>query len=151
MERKRETATALFREGYNCAQSVFAAYAEDYGFTREQALRLSASFGAGIGRMRETCGAFSGAAMVLGLETGTVIGSDAAGKQRNYDAVQQLAARFREKHGTLSCRELLELSPMASVSDTRPADRTAAYYKSRPCPALVGSVCDLLDDLLAGL
>ena len=82
MEDKREKAAALFQEGYNCAQAVFAAYAEDYGFTREQALRLAASFGGGIGRMRETCGAFSGAAMVLGLETGTVTGSDAAGKQR---------------------------------------------------------------------
>ena len=55
-----EKAVALFKEGYNCSQSVVAAYADLYGFTSEQALRMAASFGGGIGRMRETCGAACG-------------------------------------------------------------------------------------------
>ena len=63
-------AIALFKEGYNCSQSVVAAFADEYGFTREQALRMAASFGGGIGRMRETCGAACGMFLLAGLETG---------------------------------------------------------------------------------
>lgn len=148
METKREKAVALFHQGYNCAQSVFAAYAEDYGIPLEQALRLAASFGAGMGRMRETCGAFSGAIMVIGLETGAVDGADADGKQRNYEAVQQLAEQFRSQNGSLLCRDLLGLPAKADFSDAKPAARTADYYANRPCPDLVGSTCDLLDDFL---
>lgn len=151
MESKRKKALSLFHQGYNCAQSVFAAYAEDYGIPVEQALRLAASFGAGIGRMRETCGAFSGAILVIGLETGAVDGADAAGKQRNYEAVQQLAEQFREKNGSLLCRDLLGLSADGNFSNARPEARTADYYKNRPCPELVGSTCDLLDDFLETL
>ena len=81
---KREKAMAYFREGYNCSQSVFLAYAEDYGITPEMACRIAASFGAGMGRMREICGAFSGMLLVAGLETGATQGKDAAGKNANY-------------------------------------------------------------------
>ena len=70
MESKIEKAVSLFKEGYNCSQAVVAAYAEDYGFTREQALKMAASFGGGIGRMRRTCGAACGLFMLAGLETG---------------------------------------------------------------------------------
>ena len=73
-------AIALFKEGYNCSQSVVAAFADEYGFTREQALRMAASFGGGIGRMRETCGAACGMFLLAGLETGATEGSDREGK-----------------------------------------------------------------------
>ena len=66
-------AIALFKEGYNCSQSVVAAFADEYGFTREQALRMAASFGGGIGRMRETCGAACGMFLLAGLETGATV------------------------------------------------------------------------------
>ena len=76
MEDKRiEKAVALFKEGFNCSQSVVAAFADQYGFTREQALKMSASFGGGIGRMRETCGAACGLFMLAGLETGATEGN----------------------------------------------------------------------------
>ena len=60
MQKRIERAVELFKNGYNCSQSVVAAFADMYGFTEEQALRMSASFGGGIGRMRETCGAACG-------------------------------------------------------------------------------------------
>ena len=91
IEDKIEKSVSLFKEGYNCSQSVVAAFAEDYGFTREQALKMSASFGGGIGRMRETCGAACGLFMLAGLETGAVEGSDKEGKAANYASVQELA------------------------------------------------------------
>lgn len=148
MNSKREKAMALFQEGYNCAQSVFAAYAEDYGIPTQQALRLASSFGGGIGRMRDTCGAFSGAIMVIGLETGAIDGADTAGKQQNYKAVQQLAKRFRAQNGSLLCRDLLGLSADGDYSDPKPERRTADYYANRPCLELVGNTCDLLDSFL---
>ena len=81
MENERiEKAVELFKEGFNCSQAVVGAFADKYGFTREQALKMSASFGGGIGRMRETCGAACGLFMLAGLETGSTDGADRDGK-----------------------------------------------------------------------
>ena len=106
IEDKIEKSVSLFKEGYNCSQSVVAAFAEDYGFTREQALKMSASFGGGIGRMRETCGAACGLFMLAGLETGAVEGADKEGKAANYALVQELAEEFKRRNGALKCAEL---------------------------------------------
>lgn len=158
MESKREIAVALFKEGYNCSQSVFAAYAEDYGIDRETALRLSASFGGGMGRMREVCGAFSGMLMVAGLETGAIEGRDVAGKKANYDMVQHLASVYREKNGSIYCKELLGLVKKEDgttkgeqkFEDTMPEKRTKEYYKKRPCLELIGQACDIIDEKVRG-
>ena len=91
-----EKAVALFKEGYNCSQSVVAAYADLYGFTPEQALRMAASFGGGIGRMREICGAACGMFLLAGLERSAVSGADRESKAANYALVQELAAKFKE-------------------------------------------------------
>ena len=136
MEERIEKAVALFKEGYNCSQSVVAAFADRYGFTREQALRMSASFGGGIGRMRETCGAACGLFMLAGLETGAVDGADREGKAANYALVQQLAEEFKKRNGALKCAELLGLSKKEPVVST-PEARTDKYYAKRPCVKMV--------------
>lgn len=136
MEERIEKAVALFKEGYNCSQSVVAAFADRYGFTREQALRMSASFGGGIGRMRETCGAACGLFMLAGLETGAVDGADREGKATNYALVQQLAEEFKKRNGALKCAELLGLSKKEPVVST-PEARTPQYYAKRPCVKMV--------------
>lgn len=136
MEERIEKAVALFKEGYNCSQSVVAAFADRYGFTREQALRMSASFGGGIGRMRETCGAACGLFMLAGLETGAVDGADREGKAANYALVQQLAEEFKKRNGALKCAELLGLSKKEPVVST-PEARTPQYYAKRPCIKMV--------------
>lgn len=82
-EQRIEKAVALFKEGFNCSQSVVAAFADMYGFTEEQALKMSASFGGGIGRMRETCGAACGLFMLAGLETGATDGADREGDRKS--------------------------------------------------------------------
>ncbi len=135
-EEKIEKAIALFKEGYNCSQSVVAAFAEEYGFTREQALRMSASFGGGIGRMRETCGAACGLFLLAGLETGAIDGTDKEGKAANYALVQELAAEFKHRNGALKCAELLGLAKHEPVVST-PEARTAQYYAKRPCVKMV--------------
>ena len=133
MEEDRiQKAVELFKSGYNCSQSVVAAFADMYGFTQEQASRMAASFGGGIGRMRETCGAACGLFPVAGLKTGATEAADRKGKAANYAVVQELAAEFKKRNGSLICAELLGLKKKEPVS-TIPEERAAQYYSKRPC------------------
>ena len=144
-EERIEKAVALFKEGFNCSQAVVAAFADQYGFTTEQALRMSASFGGGIGRMRETCGAACGMFILAGLENGSAIPGDAEGKKQNYVLVQELAAKFKAENGSLICAELLGIASPKSSPDGKdftnptPAERTEAYYQKRPCVEMVAN------------
>ena len=160
-ESAKQRAQTFFEEGYNCSQSVFLAFADRYGFSQELAARMSASFGGGVGRLREVCGAVSGMALVCGLECGATEGADQEGKAANYEQMQALAARFQERNGSLICRELLGLEGKTKVSSSgpsaieggmgnhQPQARTAAYYATRPCKEIVGSAAELLEDWLA--
>lgn len=138
IDQRVDRAIALFKKGYNCSQSVFAACADLYGIEDEAlALRLSASFGGGIGRMRQTCGAACGMFMLAGLENGSPIEGDAEGKTRNYSLVQDLATKFKQENGSLICAELLGIAP--KPQEPTPAPRTEEYYKKRPCVEMVAS------------
>lgn len=146
METRKEKAVRLFKEGYNCSQSVFAAYSDLYGIDINTALRLSSSFGGGMGRMREVCGTVSGMFLVAGLETGAIEGKDVEGKKHNYDVVQQLASEFKKKNGTIICKELLKLDSVEQ--ETTPEERTKEYYKKRPCVKLVEDAADIIEKVL---
>jgi len=135
-EQRSERAMQLFSQGYNCAQSVVAAWADHYGLTPDIALRISSSFGGGIGRMRLTCGAACGMFILAGLETGTTDPTDRDAKAANYKAVQQLAADFRQAMGSITCGELLGLS--SPEGTPMPQERTPEYYRKRPCRDIVG-------------
>ena len=147
IEQRAQRAQELFHNGFNCSQAVFAACADLYGITNEQlALRLSASFGGGTGRMRMTCGAANGMFMLAGLHNGSATPHDNEGKKANYTFVQQLAGEFKAKYGSLICAELLGLAPKGSTRmdylpaealRPRPADRTPEYYEKRPCAEMV--------------
>ena len=138
-----EKARDFFLQGYNCSQSVFCAFADKYGLDDNTSLKVSASFGGGIGRMRETCGAVCGAAMILGLEYGQTEPNDNESKQRNYQAVQELARRFKERNGSTICRELLSLRKSDKNSPV-PSERTESYYKTRPCLRMVESAAAII-------
>ncbi len=138
-EERIARAVAYFKEGYNCSQSVVAAFADLYGFTHEQALHISASFGGGIGRMRLTCGAACGMFQLVGLEVAAMEGKDRETKSRNYAIVQE--------NGSITCGELLGLKRDAPVSNQAEA-RTAAYYAKRPCPKMVESAARIFADYL---
>ena len=129
-------AVELFKSGFNCSQSVVAAFAPFYGYTQEQALRMSASFGGGIGRMRQTCGAACGLFLVAGLETGSTDPNDREGKAANYALVQQLGEQVKVANGSLICADLLGLNKTAATPPT-PEARTEQYYAKRPCSQIV--------------
>lgn len=134
-EKRIEKAVAYFKSGFNCAQSVVAAFADQYGFTEEQALHMAASFGGGIGRMRMTCGAACGLFMLAGLEKCAIEGKDRESKAANYALVQELAEEFRKRNGSLICAELLGLKKPEITSV--PDERTMQYYAKRPCAHMV--------------
>lgn len=139
-------AEALFMKGYNCCQSVFAAFAPRFGMEEQAALKLSCSLGGGIGRMREVCGAVSGMALLVSLCNGNTDPEDSDAKEENYRTVRMLADLFREKHGTIICRELLGLAE--AEKQARPQERTAAYYSQRPCPHLVKDAAIIMEHYL---
>ena len=147
MEDRIQRAIELFKSGFNCSQSVVAAFADMYGFTEEQALRMSASFGGGIGRMRETCGAACGMFLLAGLETGATEATDREGKAANYAVVQELAAEFKKRNGSLTCSELLGLNKKTTIS-TVPEERNAQYYAKRPCAKMVEEAARIWSEYL---
>ena len=135
----------LFLAGYNCAQSVVVAFCDVTGLSEDFAAKLSSSFGGGMGRMREVCGAVSGMLMVAGLLCGYCVPGDDAAKKAHYTLVQDLAGQFRQEHGSIICREILRNPP----SDPNPTPRTAECYKTRPCARMVMSAARILDEYLA--
>lgn len=145
---RMKRAEELFMQGFNCAQSVAAAFADVYGYSEEQMLRVSAGFGAGIGRMRMSCGAFNALVLLAGLENGSVTPGDQQGKSQNYKLVQELAARFQEEHGSLICAELLKLKRGTPLSD-QASERTAEYYQKRPCVRQIISAARIYAEFLA--
>lgn len=136
-----EKAEALFKEGYNCAQAVLGAYAEELGLPLDTAMKLSSSFGGGMGRMREVCGACSGMFMAAGLLYGYASPETGTAKMELYERVRTLADRFREENGSIICRELLDGPEIGGT----PEARTAAYYKKRPCGEYVRCAADILE------
>lgn len=145
MKEYGEKAGNYFRQGYNCSQSVVAAFAPDLGISEELALRMSSGFGAGIGRMREVCGAFCGLTQVISLYYANP--ADPKDKSNIYARIQELAPQFKEQSGgSLICKELLGLVKPEGVPQAE--ERTEAYYKKRPCVQLVESTADLLSDYI---
>lgn len=139
---RRELAERYFVEGYNCTQATVLAFEDMFDIPREQLLRISSSFGGGMGRLREVCGAVSGMFFVAGAITGYSEPGDVQQKAKHYATIQALAAKFRETHGSIICRELLG-AKLASTDPT-PEARTPEYYKTRPCARLAGDCAQIL-------
>ena len=144
MLKKSEKARELFKTGLNCSQSVVAAFADVLGLSEQMAARLSAGLGGGVGRQREVCGAVSGAAMVLGFVFG---GEDGKDKKRAYEKVREFSDEFKRRNRFIVCRELLGLDEKKEES-AAPAERTAEYYKKRPCADLVFDAAEILEAML---
>lgn len=144
----KEKAIELFLAGANCAQAVFVAFAPLTGLDEQTALRLSSSFGGGIGRLREVCGAVSGMCMAAGVLYGYDDLADPVAKKDHYARIQEMCGAFRERFGTLICRELLDKKTAADIAPD-PCPRTEAYYKSRPCARQVGVAAEILEQYIA--
>lgn len=147
MSERSEKAKELFLSGYNCSQAVLGVFCEEYGIDFNTAMKLSSPFGGGMGRMREVCGAVSGMFMAAGLIYGFADTEDKKAKGELYKKIQELANKFREKNGSIICRELL--NGIESSASPMPSDRTETYYKKRPCPDLVADAVEIFEEFLS--
>ena len=142
----KEKARNLFLNNCNCSQSVLCAFGDLTGLDERTALRLSSSFGGGMGRLREVCGALTGAFMVAGILYGYDDLEDKSLKTAHYERIQELAGSFEKENGSILCRELLGL--LEKRSQPVPDDRTPDYYKERPCLRIVESAAEILDNYI---
>lgn len=143
---KSEKARKLFKQGYNCAQSVFCTFADEVGMDFETALKLSSSFGGGMGRLREVCGAVSAMFMIAGLKHGYITPDNDEIKGEHYERIQKLARIFEEKHGSIICRELLGLD--VKHDNPAPSKRTEQYYEDRPCEEFIATAAEIISNNL---
>jgi C_GCAxxG_C_C family probable redox protein len=148
LEQRVQRAVENFMHGYGCCQSVVAAFADLYGFTDEQAKRIGAGFGGGVGRLRMMCGAVSGIVILVGMDCGQTEGDDREGKSACYKVVQNLLARSKEENGSVICAELLGLKGPIPKNNYVASERTTEYYKKRPCAAKVESAAKIFAQYL---
>ena len=141
---RAEHAAKLFYDGYNCAQAVTIAFADVTGLTEEFSATMASSFGGGMGRMREVCGAVSGMLLVAGILYGYKGNEGDGVKKAHYARVQELAGKFRDQVGSIVCREILKNPP----TDPAPTPRTEEYYKMRPCARMVYLATQIMEDYL---
>lgn len=137
-----EQAAELFTEGYNCSQATAAAFAETFGLCKDDILKMTAGFGGGMGGQREQCGAVSAMVFLAGISFGSYAPKDNVKKKELYDLVKKMTADFKEKYGTTNCRELLAKASVLPLPD--PSERTAEYYKARPCIRFVIEASEII-------
>ncbi|MES0359874.1 MAG: C-GCAxxG-C-C family protein [Anaerolineales bacterium] len=138
-------AISLFADGYLCSQSVLKTFAPQFKLEPDTAARLAAPFGAGIARRGETCGAVSGAFMVLGLRFGHTSGCDDASKERTYDGVNDFISLFEQRNGSIRCNELLNCD--ISTPDGLQSARDAQLFQTR-CPKYVQDAVEIVKQLM---
>ena len=164
-DKKAERARQLFKEGYNCAQAVVGAFAGEMGMDFDTAIKLASSFGGGMGRMREVCGAVSGMFIVAGVLYGYSDPKDKDAKDKHYALIQKLAENFKCRNGSIICKNLLtgtNLEPKVikredDEKEKREVDstpvstpRNAEFYRKRPCSDLVWDAANILHQLIIG-
>jgi C_GCAxxG_C_C family probable redox protein len=138
-----ELAVARFRQDFNCAQSVFVAFAPQLGMDESQVLKLASPFGGGVARRGQTCGAVTGALMVLGLAQGA---DTPAGKEDAYRLGQEFLQRFESRHGTILCRELIDCD--ISTPEGRQQAREKGAFTAL-CPLFVQNAAEIAQAMLA--
>ena len=140
MSKYSDRAIELFKDGKNCSQAVFVAFAPDLGVSEDVALSISVGLGGGVGRMREVCGAVSGSAMLVGLK---YPGFD---KMQVYEKVREIIDEFKKTNHSIVCKELLGLTEAEKSS--KPEARTPEYYQKRPCVQIVEDAALAVEKIL---
>lgn len=142
--KKSEKAVKLFTDGYNCAQAVFGAFADEIGFNEATALKIAAPFGGGFGRQREVCGAVSGMLMAFGYLYGYETPETGEIKMEHYEQTRALCDAFKELNGSIICRDILKTAEVGGA----PSPRTPEYYKERPCDRCVRTASEILEEFI---
>ncbi len=139
---KADEACKCFDEGFNCAQAVLSTYSEQFGLDKKTALKVSCGFGAGMGRMGETCGAVAGAYLLIGLMYGKCDKDDNPAKEKTYALVQEFSKRFKQRNQSTICRELIKVDLLSGDRQTIDAQVKTV------CPKMVRDACEIVEELL---
>ena len=139
---KVDDAVACFNNGFNCSQAVFSTYCEDFGLDKKDALKIACGFGAGMGRLQETCGAVTGAYLLFGLVHGKHLSEDEPAKEKTYALIREFARLFEERNKTTSCRELL------GVDLINGDKQTASERVKTICPKVVQDAAEIIEQML---
>lgn len=142
---KLEEALALFYGNYNCSQSVFAVFAKQLGIEKEVALRIACGFGAGMARKQLTCGAVTGANMVIGLKYGNYTDDDVFSKEKTYQLVERFMEEFKNKHHSLDCSVLTNCDFSIEQGSV---DFKEKNIQEKVCSACIKSTIEILDKIL---
>jgi C_GCAxxG_C_C family probable redox protein len=145
MSEKVEAAVACFREGFNCSQAILSTWSGEFDLERETALRAASAFGGGMAGLGEVCGAVTGALMVIGLKHGQTEAKDKETKEKNYARVHDFTGRFRSRHSSLLCRELLGCD--LTTPEAREMAKQKGLFTER-CPRFVRDAAEILEDVL---
>ncbi len=140
-----QKATELFAEGYSCSQSLLASRAGQFGLSAENALKVSAAFGGGLGRQGEVCGAVSGALMVIGLAHGQTTPQQKEAKEHTYQLTRRFIAEFTRRTGALHCSDLLGCQ--IGTPEGLQLAQEQSLFKT-VCPRLVAEASQILDEIL---
>lgn len=140
-------AKELFKNGYNCAQSVVGAYSDLFGMSAEDAMRAAEGFGGGMGRQRLTCGAVSGMVMLVGLKYSKAAAGDIENRTLIYETVRKMTNEFKQKNKTIICGDLLGID-RKEKEGAQPDKRTAEYYKKRPCLGCIEDCAEIIEGIL---
>ncbi|MFB0555357.1 MAG: C-GCAxxG-C-C family protein [Phycisphaerae bacterium] len=146
MSAKSEQAVERFRKGFNCSQAVLGSYCEQFGLECEKAFKVATGFGGGM-RMGNTCGAVTGALMVLGLKYGNTTAEDKEGKAKTYKKVEEYTNRFKARNDSVMCRQLLgyDLSTPEGMKEAKDKGLFSSI-----CPRMVQDAVEILEEMLAG-
>jgi C_GCAxxG_C_C family probable redox protein len=141
---KVEIAVSFFNQGFNCSQSILASYCEQFGFEREKALKIASGFGGGMGAMAQTCGAVTGAFMVLGLKHGSTYASDRQAKLNTYKLIREFTEKFKARNGSIICKDLLgcDISTEQGYRIAKEKD----LFSSR-CPEFVRDAAEIIEQM----
>ncbi len=142
MKGRAEEAVRCFKDGFNCSQAVFTTFCGEFGLDKKQALALACGLGGGMGRQQETCGAVSGAYLLIGLKYGKVQKEDDEAKEHTYALVREFARRFKEMNGTTSCRELLGVD-LIDGNEQIKAERVKVV-----CPKVIRDAAGIVESML---
>jgi C_GCAxxG_C_C family probable redox protein len=142
---KVERAVSCFNDGFSCSQAVLSTYGEQFGLDRETALKVAGAFGGGMGNMGKTCGAVTGALMVIGLKYGQTRVEDKEPKKKTYRLVKEFAEQFKVRNGSINCTELLGCD-LSTPEGMRCAEERNLF--TTLCPKFVQDAAEILEELL---
>ena len=145
MNSMESPAVNTYKQGFNCAQAIVSAFGPQLGLPLEIALKLPLAFGGGMASTGETCGAVTGALMVIGLKYGSMDPKNKGAKKRVYKLSKSFMKQFKSINGSVECRELLNLN-VGSIAGIIKAKKNGSFKKA--CPKFVGDASDIVEQIL---